>query len=76
MKPVRVVISRSGYSIGRMEFRTAVELKVELRRRQTREARLWPAPDAPYRKVAAAVRVFQRLGISLGIVGFVADTER
>ena len=69
MKPLRVQVLRSGYVVGKKQLRTVVALEAELIRRKTREARVVPAKDASYRKVAAAVRVFQRHGIFLGFIG-------
>jgi len=69
VKPLRVQVLRSGYVVGKKELRTVIALEAELIRRKTREARVVPAKDASYRKVAAAVRVFQRLGIFLGFIG-------
>jgi hypothetical protein len=76
VKPLQIKVLPSGYVIGKMHLRTVVALEAELRRRDTKEARLVPDRKASYRKVAAALRVLQRRGISIGIVGNVrSDLE-
>ena len=69
VRKLRLRILRSGYVVGKKQLRTVVALEAELKRRKTREARVVPAQDASYRKVAAAVRVCQRRGIFLGFIG-------
>ena len=66
MKPTRIQILRAGYVVGKKKLRTVAELDAELKRRKTTETSLLPSKDAPYRKVAAAVRVLQRRRISMG----------
>ncbi len=73
MKPLQIQILRSGYVLGRTKFRTVVELEAELVRRKTRDASVVPAKDVSYRKVAAALKVFQRHGIFLGFIGNVSS---
>jgi hypothetical protein len=73
LKPLQIQILRSGYILGKTELRTVVELEAELIRRKTKDARVVLGKDASYRKVAAALRVFQRRGISLGFSGHAAD---
>ena len=68
MKPVRIQILRSGYVVGG-QLRTVVALEAELIERNSRAARVVPAKDVSYRKVAAAMRVLQRHGIFAGFVG-------
>ena len=69
VKPLQIKVLPSGYVVGKMHLRTVVALEAELKRRDTKEARLVPGRKASYRKVAAALRVLQRRGISIGIVG-------
>lgn len=69
MKPLQIEVVRSGYVVGKKELRTVVALEAELIRLGTKEARVRPAKDVSYRNVAAAVRVLQRHGIFLGLVG-------
>jgi hypothetical protein len=73
MKPVQVQILRSGYVLDRTKLRTVVELEAALIRRKIRDARVLPARDVSYRKVAAALKVFQRQGVSLGFIGNARD---
>lgn len=72
VKPLAVHVLRSGYVVGKKEFRTVVELEAELIRLRTRDAHVVLAKNVSVRKVAAAVRLFRRRGISLGLGG-VAD---
>ena len=74
LKPLQIQILRSGYVLGRTKLRTVVELEAELVRRKTRNARVVPASNVSYRKVAAALKVFQRHGIFPGFIGNVADS--
>jgi hypothetical protein len=69
MKPLEIQIVRSGYVVGKKELRTVVALEAELIRLGIKEARVLPAKDVSYRKVAAAVRVLHRHSIFLGFVG-------
>lgn len=76
MKPLQIQILRSGYIVGKKQLRTVVALEAELIRLNAKEARVQPARDASYRKVAAAVRVLQRRGIFLGLTGNVQGQVR
>ena len=67
--PLRIQIVRSGYVVGKKQLRTVVALEAELIRLGTKAARLQPAKDISYRKVAAALRVLQRHGIFIGFIG-------
>jgi len=58
---------------GQTELRTVIELEAELIRRKTRVARVLPADNASFRKVAAALKVLQRQGILIGLIGNVRD---
>jgi biopolymer transport protein ExbD len=69
MRPLQIQILRSGYVVGKKQLRTVVALEAELTRLETKEARLQPAKDVSYRKVAAAMRVLQRRGVFIGLVG-------
>jgi hypothetical protein len=70
VKPLQLKILSSGYVIGKKHLRTVGALEAELIRRGTKEARVVPSGDTfPYRKVVAALRVLQRHGIFIGMVG-------
>lgn len=69
MNRPRIKVLRAGYAIGKKQLRTVVAVEAELIRRNVREARVVPAKDASFRKVAAVVRVCQRRGILLGFIG-------
>ena len=77
MKPVPIKISRSGYVVGKKHLRTVAALEAELIRRGTKEARVLPDKGAfPFRKVVAALRVLQRHGIFIGMVGNVQSESQ
>lgn len=69
VKPLQIHILRSGYAIGQKHLRTVGALEAELIRLHTKEARVLPAKDVSYRKVAAALRVLQRRGVLIGFIG-------
>lgn len=76
MKPLCIRVLRSGYVVGTKEMRTVVALEAELNRLKSKEARVVPDKDAPYRKVAAALRVLRRRGIFNGMIGNVRAFRR
>ena len=76
MKSLRLEIHQSGYVIGKKQMRTVGALEAELIRLCAKEARVTPGGDASYRKVAAALRVLQKLGIPVGMAGSVQSQSR
>ena len=69
MKPLQIHILRSGYVVGKKQMRTVGALEAELIRVDPKEVRVVPDKGVSYRKVAAALRVLQKHGIFIGMVG-------
>jgi hypothetical protein len=55
--------------VGKKQLRTVVALEAELIRLNAKEAHVLPAKDASHRKINAALRVLQRRGVFLGLIG-------
>lgn len=68
-KPLPIHVLRSGYVVGKKQVRTVRALEAELIRLRTTQAHVQPTKDAPWRKLAAVLRVMQRRGIFIGFVG-------
>jgi hypothetical protein len=78
LKLLQIRILQSGYVVGRKHLRTVEALEAELIRRGTKEARVVPETKTPFpfRKVMAALRVLQRHGIFIGMVGNVQSDSQ
>jgi len=77
VKALQIKISRSGYLVGKKHLRTVGAPEAELIRRGTKEARVLPDKQIfPFRRVTAALRVLQRRGIFIGMVGNVQSESQ
>jgi biopolymer transport protein ExbD len=69
MRPLQIRILRSGYVVGKKQMSTVVALDAELARLDPKEVHVVPDKEVSYRKIAAALRVLQKYGVSIGFVG-------